>query len=144
MRLRWSETALAEIEDIFSYIYQNNRLAATAVVERIEGLAALLEEFPLVGHPTDEAGVRVLSVVRYPFLIFYAIDDQAGEIVIHSACAAHRARTAIAFVARPVIVYSAAALRGRPTKPAGSPNRSTMTAARSLALSVTQAPERTA
>jgi len=24
----------------------------------------------------------VLSVVRYPFLIFYAIDDTAGEIVI--------------------------------------------------------------
>jgi hypothetical protein len=39
--------------------------------------------------------------------------------------------------------YSAAATRGRPTKPAGSPKRSTITAGRSLALFVTQAPERT-
>jgi toxin ParE1/3/4 len=70
-----------EIEDIFSYIYENNRSAA-AVVERIERLTELLEEFPFVGHLTDEAGVRMLSVVRYPFLIFYAIDAAAGGIVI--------------------------------------------------------------
>jgi toxin ParE1/3/4 len=82
MRIRWSETALSELDGIFSYIQQNDRSAAIAVVERIEALAALLEEFPLVGHLTDEAGVRVLAVVRYPFLIFYAIDDAAGEIVI--------------------------------------------------------------
>jgi toxin ParE1/3/4 len=82
MKLRWSETALSEIEGIFSFIYENSRLAATAVVERIEELTALLEEFPFVGHLTDEAEVRVLPVVRYPFLIFYAIDDAANEIVI--------------------------------------------------------------
>jgi plasmid stabilization system protein ParE len=82
MKLRWSETALAEVEDIFSFIYENSRTAATAVVERIEGLTVLLEEFPFVGHLTDEPEVRVLSVVRYPFLIFYAIDETAGEVVI--------------------------------------------------------------
>jgi toxin ParE1/3/4 len=82
MKVRWSETALAEIEDIFAYICQHNRSGAVAVVERIEGLTTLLEEFPLVGHLTDEPGVRMLSVVRYPFAIFYAIDDAAGEIVI--------------------------------------------------------------
>jgi toxin ParE1/3/4 len=82
MRVRWSEAALAEIEDIFSYIYQNSRSAAAAVVGRIEGLTALLEEFPLIGHLTDEPDVRMLSVVRYPFIIFYTIDDAAGEIVV--------------------------------------------------------------
>ncbi len=40
--------------------------------------------------------------------------------------------------------YSAAAFcPGLPTKPAGSPNRSIITAVRSLVLLVTQAPERT-
>lgn len=57
MKLRWSETALAEIDNIFSFIFENNRSAAVAVVERIEGLAALLAEFPLVGHLTDETPV---------------------------------------------------------------------------------------
>ena len=82
MKVRWSETALAEIDNIFLYASEYNRSAAAAVVERIEALTALLEEFPLVGHLTDEAEVRVLSVVRYPFLIFYTIDNAAGEIVI--------------------------------------------------------------
>ena len=40
--------------------------------------------------------------------------------------------------------YSAAAIRGRPTKPETSPKRSSITAGRSLVLLVTQAPERTA
>jgi hypothetical protein len=33
-------------------------------VERIEALTMLLEEFPMAGHLTDEAGVRTLAVVR--------------------------------------------------------------------------------
>jgi toxin ParE1/3/4 len=45
-------------------------------------LASLLGEFPLLGHLTDEADVRSLPVVRYPFAIFYAINDAAGEVVI--------------------------------------------------------------
>jgi toxin ParE1/3/4 len=80
MKVRWSETALAQLDDIFFYIYERNRSAALSVAKRIEDLAALLGEFPLIGHLTDEAEVRVLPVVRYPFMIFYAID--AGEVVI--------------------------------------------------------------
>jgi plasmid stabilization system protein ParE len=82
MKARWSEGALSEIEDIFTYIQERNRAAASAVVERIDGLVSLLEEYPLMGHRADEEGVRVMSAVRYPFLIFYAIDDAADEIVI--------------------------------------------------------------
>ena len=82
MKVRWSATALTEVDEIFSYIHARNRSAASAVVERIEGLAALLGEFPEVGHMTDHPGVRIVSVVRYPFLIFYAIDDAASEVVI--------------------------------------------------------------
>jgi addiction module RelE/StbE family toxin len=82
MKVRWSETALAEIENIFAYIYDRNRAAAAAVIDRIEGLVSLLEDFPQMGHLTDEEDVRMISVVRYPFLIFYSIDEVTGEVVI--------------------------------------------------------------
>jgi toxin ParE1/3/4 len=82
MRVRWSETALTEIENIFGYIHQHNRSAAAAVINRIEGLTSLLGEFPPIGHLTDETDARVLPVVRYPYLIFYAIDHSADEVVI--------------------------------------------------------------
>jgi plasmid stabilization system protein ParE len=82
MKVRWSQTALAQLDDIFFYIYERNRSAALSVTKRVEELAALLGEFPFIGHLTDEAGVRILPVVRYPFAIFYTIDDAAGEVVI--------------------------------------------------------------
>jgi toxin ParE1/3/4 len=68
MKVRWSETALAQLDDIFLYIYERNRTAALSVAKRIEKLAALLEEFPLIGHLTDETEVpgpagRTLSVL---------------------------------------------------------------------------------
>jgi toxin ParE1/3/4 len=54
----------------------------SAVVKRIDGLTRLLADFPRIGHLADETGVRVISVVRYPFLIFYAIDTTEDEVVI--------------------------------------------------------------
>ena len=82
MNVRWSQTALAELDGVFLYIYQRNRSAAGSVVDRIEELARLLGDFPRIGHETDELGVRILPVVRYPFAIFYAIDEAKGEVVI--------------------------------------------------------------
>ena len=80
MRVRYSETALVELDQIFAYIFERDRSAAAAVVERVERLAALLGEFPFVGHDTDEAGVRMVPLVRYPFLIFYTVNSD--EVVI--------------------------------------------------------------
>ena len=71
MKLRYSETALHEVDEIFAYIYERNRSAAAAVVDRIERLASLIGEQPFIGHLTDEEGVRMMPVVRYPFVIFY-------------------------------------------------------------------------
>jgi plasmid stabilization system protein ParE len=82
MKVRWSQTALAQLNEIFLYIYERNRSAARSVTARVEELASLLGEFPFIGHLTDEADVRILPVVRYPFAIFYTIDDAAGEVVI--------------------------------------------------------------
>jgi toxin ParE1/3/4 len=82
MNVRWSQTALAQLDDIFLYIYERNRSAAVSVATRVEELAALLGEFPLIGHLTDEANVRILPVVRYPLVILYTIDDAADEVVI--------------------------------------------------------------
>jgi plasmid stabilization system protein ParE len=82
MKVRWSKTALIELEDIFLYISERNRSAARSVVRRIEGLTEQLEQFPHMGQLTNEAGARALPVVRYPFVVFYAIDLAADEVVI--------------------------------------------------------------
>ena len=80
MKVRYTETALVEIDDIFSYIAGPNRTAAAAVAERIRRTIANLAEFPLMGQAADEPGTRMMPVGRYPFLIFYAVRND--EIVI--------------------------------------------------------------
>jgi toxin ParE1/3/4 len=62
MKVRYSETALRELDEIFAYIYERNRSAAVAVLDRIERLSSLIGEVPLIGHLTDEEGVRMMPV----------------------------------------------------------------------------------
>jgi plasmid stabilization system protein ParE len=50
MRVRYSETALRELDEIFAYLYERNRSAAAAVVERIERLGTLIGELPFIGR----------------------------------------------------------------------------------------------
>ncbi|MEH2490483.1 type II toxin-antitoxin system RelE/ParE family toxin [Bradyrhizobium sp. AZCC 2230] len=82
MRVRWSESSLSDIDDIFSYIHEHNRTAAAAVVERIKAVASLLQDFPEAGHLTDEPSVRMFPTVRYPYLVFYTVNPDDAEIVI--------------------------------------------------------------
>jgi plasmid stabilization system protein ParE len=53
MKVRYSETALRELDEIFAYIYERNRSAAVAVVDRIERLGSLIGDVPLIGYLTD-------------------------------------------------------------------------------------------
>jgi plasmid stabilization system protein ParE len=82
MRVRWSESSLSDIDAIFAYIHEHNRTAAAAVVERIQAVASLLQDFPEAGHLTDEPGVRMFPTVRYPYLVFYTVNPDDAEIVI--------------------------------------------------------------
>ncbi len=82
MKVRYSPRALVQLEEIRDYIAQHNPRAAGEVVARIEELCEKLGEFPGMGHTTDQAAVRVLPVVRYPYLIFYTIIAATDEVRI--------------------------------------------------------------
>ena len=82
MKVRWSKTALIELDNIFLYIFERNRTAAKAVVQRIEGLVSQLEKFPYRGRLTDEPGAWAMPVVRYPYVVLYAIDVVSDAVVI--------------------------------------------------------------
>jgi plasmid stabilization system protein ParE len=80
MKVRFTDTALSELEDIFGFLSERNPSAATAVARRVKDIAALLADFPLSGREVDESGVRIASMVRYPFLVFYTVTTD--EVVI--------------------------------------------------------------
>lgn len=81
MSVRYTARALGQLAEIFDYIAQDNPRAAHAVQMRIKLSIERLEDFPFAGRITDRPGVRVLTVVRYPYRIFYRTYG-AGEVLI--------------------------------------------------------------
>ncbi len=89
MKVTYSRRALRQLEEIHSYIEERNPRAAREVIVRIRDLCEQLGEFPGIGTQTDQAGVHILPVVRYPYNIFYMIMSEQDEVRIlrirHSA-----------------------------------------------------------
>lgn len=80
MRIRYRPTALAQIDAIFAYIREHNPAAGDRVIRTIKQSIDRLAEFPRSGRPSEISGIRELPIVRYPFIVFYTIDDAALEI----------------------------------------------------------------
>lgn len=81
MKLRFAPRARSDIDAIHAYIQAVNPRAATAVVLSIRATARLLARHPGLGRATDIAGVSVLPVGRYPYLVYHAVEGDALVIV---------------------------------------------------------------
>jgi len=76
MKARYSPRATADIIAIADYLTERNRVAARAVEGAIRRAVDLLSEFPGSGRVlTQRSNVRVMPVVRYPYLIFYTANS---------------------------------------------------------------------
>jgi toxin ParE1/3/4 len=75
MKIRYTATALAELDHILSYIANDNPLAADEVAAVIRAAISRLAGYPRMAIETDVPGVRVSPVLPYRYLIFYNIDD---------------------------------------------------------------------
>jgi toxin ParE1/3/4 len=80
-RVRYARRAISDLIGIADYIRERNPRAAEAVADRIRASIARLGMFPFIGRPTDDGNMRVLSIGRYPYLVFY--DVIGGEVVVH-------------------------------------------------------------
>jgi addiction module RelE/StbE family toxin len=82
MRLRFTRQARQDLEDIADHIREQNPQAALRVRTAIIGSLQTLVLFPRIGPRQKTAGVRKLVTRRYPYLVYYTIDDASEEIVI--------------------------------------------------------------
>jgi toxin ParE1/3/4 len=87
MKVRYTSTALAEIDEILSYIAKDNPLAAHEVSVILREAIDRLASFPHLAIETDVAGVRMAPVLPYRYLVFYALEGEAVLIrnVRHAA-----------------------------------------------------------
>ena len=82
MRLRYTERAAADLEDIQSYIAEHDPAAASAMGRRIKEAIELLSDFPMLGRPGRIGKARVLQVARTPYAVYYTVRKRAGEVVV--------------------------------------------------------------
>jgi plasmid stabilization system protein ParE len=82
MKLRYTLPALAELASILDYIAQHSPLGARRVQSRIQTIIDVLLQHPHIGTRTSEPTIRRMTVLPYPYLIFYEATDE--EIIIHA------------------------------------------------------------
>ena len=80
-RLRFSRRAEADLRSILQFIAEERPEAARRVVGAIERAVWILVDHPQSGRPTDLPGVRVLTVPRLPFRVFYLLEPDSVTIL---------------------------------------------------------------
>jgi plasmid stabilization system protein ParE len=80
MRIRYTVPAQADLDEIYTYVSEDNPFAAERIKRQIKIDVDLLGDLPFISRESDYPGVRIRKVRRYPYLIFYSVE--ADEIVI--------------------------------------------------------------
>lgn len=74
MLIEWSVPALGDLEDLVSYLRQDDEATATAIVNRVFAAAEMLTSFPRAGREGRVKGTRELLVKRAPYVLVYMIE----------------------------------------------------------------------
>ncbi len=84
MRITFDPAARTDLDDIFSWISENNISAAYEMIARIEARIGLLATPGLehMGRPGLDEGTREL--IEYPYIVVYEVFESRGEIVVWS------------------------------------------------------------
>jgi toxin ParE1/3/4 len=82
MKLRFTPRAAADIAAIADYIRARNPGAAQRVRGAILQSLQNLVLFPKVGRAQAVDGVRKLVIRKYPYLVYYRVDEAEREVVI--------------------------------------------------------------
>ena len=78
--IRYLPTAVRQLDEILAYIDARNGPAARRVAAAIRRSIERLGDFPYSSRPSEVPGVRELPIVRFPYIVFYAVDEEAGEV----------------------------------------------------------------
>lgn len=87
MKPAWTRLALADLDNAYGYIAEDNPSAALRVIERVEKAVDALRRHPEIGRPGRVSGTRELIIPGTPFIAAYRIKDKRLEVlaVIHGA-----------------------------------------------------------
>jgi len=87
VRVRWTQPAFRDLEDIGDFIARDSAVAAAKMVATILDAAEALAVHPHLGRAGRIAGTRELVVAQTPFIVPYRVvgDDIQILAVFHGA-----------------------------------------------------------
>lgn len=87
MRIRWTRTALADLEAIGDFIARDNPAAAQRIVVGLVASIDKLRDHPNLGRPARLSGTRELVVAGTPYIAPYRVRGDEIEVlaVFHGA-----------------------------------------------------------
>jgi len=80
MRLKWTRSALADLQRILDYIAQDDPQAAKALAAGFRQTAEHLTSHPFIGRRGDLEGTRELMLHRN-YLLTYRVSSEVVEIL---------------------------------------------------------------
>jgi len=82
VRLRYTEPALEDLQEVLAYIADRAPQAALRVQARLRSLIELLPDHPSIGVRTSDKAIRCITATPYPYLVFYEVTPT--EVIIHA------------------------------------------------------------
>jgi len=79
MKLRFTRQATQDLNSIADYVSERNPNAALRVRAAIVESLQTLVLFPHIGRRQKAEGVRKLVTRRYPYLVYYILDEALEE-----------------------------------------------------------------
>ncbi len=90
MNARYTATALAEIDQILSYIATDNPGAAADLADEIKEMVRRISEHPKLAPVVYAGDVRAIVIGRFDYRIFYVFRDK--ELIIRNVRSMKRRR----------------------------------------------------
>jgi plasmid stabilization system protein ParE len=90
MTVRYTETAIVEIEEICSYIANDNERAAGDIAAAIERTVAAIAKRPQSAPIVHDGRVRAKLVEKYQYRVFYEV--AGSDIIIRNVRSTRRLR----------------------------------------------------
>ncbi len=81
MRLRWTESAWADLERISDYLFEQTPLHAPRLTPAIYHAPEILLRSPLIGRPGRKQGTRELVMTPLPWVLVYVVSKESIDIV---------------------------------------------------------------
>ncbi len=85
--IKWLGLALVDLDNVESYVAQDNPVAAAEVALKIINAVSMLEQQPGLGRPGRVPGTKELVIPNTPYIVPYRVKEGIVQVlrVYHSA-----------------------------------------------------------